>query len=71
MASLNRFCGNCNTLDDSCARVCVLNKRGDVDVKVFNMITKINEVKTLVRHWWSCDCKWNLMQKTVIQSKME
>ena len=29
---------------------CVLNKTKDINIKVFNMITRINQVKTLVKH---------------------
>ena len=31
-------------------------KQKNVNVKVFNMITRLNEVKTYVKHI-SCDCK--------------
>ena len=65
----NQGCnGSCNTLGDSNARICVGNKTEDVDLNVFNMITKIHESKILTRHI-SCKChgcmkcnsnqKWN------------
>ena len=31
-------------------------KQKDVNVKVFNMITRINEANTIIKHI-SCDCK--------------
>ena len=41
-------------------RICVLSKTKDVNVKVFNMITRINEVKTMVKHISNdCKCKFN------------
>ena len=45
--SLNKCDGNCNTFNDLSDRVCVPNKTDDVDLNVFNMITSINEAKTL------------------------
>ena len=33
------------------------NVKVKVNVKIFNMVTSINEVKTLVKHT-SCDCKY-------------
>ena len=41
----------------------VLSKTKDVNVKVFNMITKMNESKTLVKHI-SCDCKYKFNSVT-------
>ena len=32
-------------------------KKKDVNVKIFNLITKLNEIKTFVKHI-SCDCNW-------------
>ena len=36
--------------------MCILNKTKDVNFKVFNMKTRTNEAKTLVKHI-SCNCK--------------
>ena len=46
---LDRCIGSCN-------KVCVLNKTEDLNLSVFNMITGINESKTLTKHI-SCECK--------------
>ena len=54
--SLDRYTGSWNSLDDSFAKICVSNKTKDVNVKVFNIITKLNEEKTLLKHI-SCDYK--------------
>ena len=56
LANFNRCNGSCNTLDDLSIRTCVLNKTKDVNLNVFEMITRINEFKTSTKHI-SCDCK--------------
>ena len=48
--------GSGNTLNDLSNNVCVPNKTDDLDLGVFNMITVINEAKTLTKHI-SCECK--------------
>ena len=53
---LDRCVANCNTLNDFSNKVCVPNKTVDLNLSVFNMITGINESKTLTKHI-SCDCK--------------
>ena len=45
-----------NTLNDLSNRVCVPNKTEDLDLSVFNIITGINESKTLTRH---ISCEYN------------
>ena len=45
-----------NTLNDLSNKVYVLNKTEDLDLSVFNLITGINESKTLTKHI-SCECK--------------
>ena len=47
---------SCNTLNYLLAKVCVPNKTEDVNLNLFNMITEINESKTLTKHT-SCECK--------------
>ena len=41
---------------DRCTKICVPNKTENVDVKVFNMITGINETKTFTKN---VSCDWN------------
>ena len=48
--SLDRYNGSCKTIDDVLSRRCVPNKTNDVDLNVFNMITRINESKKLKKH---------------------
>ena len=56
MVNLDRFNGCFNTLNNPFKRICVPNKTEDVNLSIFNMITKINKSKTLTRHI-SCICK--------------
>ena len=53
---LDRCVGSCNALNDLSNKVCVPNKTEDLNLSVFNMITGINESKTLTKHI-SCECK--------------
>ena len=53
---LHRCVGSCNTLNDLSIKVCVPNKTEDLNLSVFNIITEINELKTLTKHI-SCKCK--------------
>ena len=46
----------CNTLNDWSNKVCIPNKTNDLNLSVFNMITGINELKTLCKHIL-CECK--------------
>ena len=55
----DRCVGSCNTLSGFSNKVCILNKTEDLNLSVFNMITGINEPKTLTKHI-SCKCKCNL-----------
>ena len=63
---LDKCVGSCNTLNDLSNKVCIPNKTEDLNINMFNMITRINESKTL-KHI-SCDskckpdgtkCNWN------------
>ena len=47
MVSIDRCNGRRNTLDDLSSRTCVLNKTEVKNLNMFNMITRINESKTL------------------------
>ena len=48
--TLDRCVGSYNTLNDLSNKVCVPNKAEDLNISVFNMITGINESKTLTKH---------------------
>ena len=57
MVSLDRCDRSCNTFDDPSDRICVSNKTENANINVFNMITKIKELKKLAEHI-SCKCKF-------------
>ena len=50
MISLDKFSGICNSVYDISTKICVSSKTKDINIKVFNMITNINESKTMVKH---------------------
>ena len=50
MISLDKCNGACNVIDNIPIKVCIPSKTKDVNVKIFNIITRIKEVKTLVKH---------------------
>ena len=57
---LDRCIGSCNTLNDLTNKVCIPNKTEDLNLSAFNMITGINESKTLTKHIsWECKCKFD------------
>ena len=60
MVSLDRCNGSFNTLHDLSRIICFPNKTEDVNLNVFNMITRINESKTITKQI-SCGfkCKFN------------
>ena len=60
MISLDKCNGSCNPVDDLSTNEYALSGTKDVTVKVFNMITEIDEVKTLVKHIsYDCKCKFD------------
>ena len=69
MISLDRCNGRCNTVDDLPAKICVPNKtKYEKNVKVFNMITRINKAKKLV-NIFHVIVNENLIVQNVIQTK--
>ena len=66
---LDRCVRTRNTLNDLPNKVCILNKTEDLNLSVFNMVTGINESKTLTKYI-SCEykCKWN---KVKVKSLVE
>ena len=56
---LNRCVESFNAFNDLSKKVCVPNKTEDLNLSGFNMITGINESKTLAKHI-SCKCKCKL-----------
>ena len=56
LVKLDRCVGSRNTLNDLSNKVCVPNKTEDLNLSVSNMMTGINESKTLTKDI-SCECK--------------
>ena len=52
---LERCAGICNNLNDLSSKVCIPNKTEDLNLSVFNLITRINESKILTEH---TSCKY-------------
>ena len=48
--TLDKYFETCSTLDDLTNKICVPNKTEDLNLRVFNMITGRNELKTLTKH---------------------
>ena len=57
--NLNKYLGSRDTLFDLSKKVCVPNKTENLNLSVFNMITGINESKTLI-NLISCECECKL-----------
>ena len=54
---LYRCVGSCNTQNNLSNKVCLTNKtKKDLNLSVLNIITGINQSKTLTKHI-SCECK--------------
>ena len=57
---LDRCMGNYNIHNDLSNKVCVTNKTEDLNGSMLNMITEINELKTLTKHIsYECKCKFD------------
>ena len=65
---LDKCVGSCNTLNDSSNKVCVPNKTEDLNIPVFNTITRKNESKILTKDI-SCECKCKFDKRNVNQIK--
>ena len=68
MAYLDRFGGSCNPLDGPSDRISVLSNTKGKNLKLLNMITTINESKSLVK-CSLCNCKCRFDGKKYISNK--
>ena len=60
MISLDIWNESCNVADDLYTNICIPSKTKDVNVKACNLVTRINEAKTLVKHIsYDFECKFN------------
>ena len=68
MVSLDRFSGSCNALDDLSGRTSVQYETEGENLNVFNLIARINEAKTLIKHVsYSRRCKFGSKNYNSIQ----
>ena len=63
MVSLDKCNGRCDAVDDISLEICVLSETKNANVKVVNMITRVNEIKILLK-CISCDCKCKFNSST-------
>ena len=57
---LDKCSGSFHASDDLATKICVSSKTKDICVKLFNVITRINEAKTLIKHVsFEFKCKFN------------
>ena len=66
IVSVNKYGGSFNTIGDPYTRVCVPNKVKNMNAKVFNLMSGVNETRFLVQH--KCECRLN---KSVCDSKQK
>ena len=54
----NKCSGNCNNINDPSAKICVPDVVQDLNVKVFNLMSRTNETKTTKWHeTCKCECR--------------
>ena len=59
VVKLDRCDGSRNTLNDLSRKLCVPNKTEDLNLSIFNMITGLNELKTLIKYIYECKCRFD------------
>ena len=57
---VNKCSGSCNTLDDPMAKICVPKIIKNINIKVYNLLMRLNETRNVLWHE-SCNIKqiWN------------
>ena len=66
---LDRCVGKCNNLYDLSNKAGVPNKTEDLNLGMFNMVTEINQLKTLTKHI-SCECKYRFDERKCYGGRM-
>ena len=56
---INKFKGSCSTINDTYAKLCVPDTIKNINVKVFNLISRTNETRHIEWHK-TCKCKCRL-----------
>ena len=55
---VNKCGGDCNTINDPMAKLCVPDIVKDMNIKVFNVLSRINETRKIVWHeTFKCICR--------------
>ena len=54
-AKINRSSGNCNSINDPYAKICVPDVVKNLNVKVFNLMSRSNESRSIKSHE-TCKC---------------
>ena len=66
---VNKCSGNCNNINDPMAKLCVPDIIKDMNIKVFNMLARINETRKITWHeTCKCICRFT---KAVCNDKQE
>ena len=55
----SKFSGSCNNINDLCAKMCVPDVGKNLNVKVFNLMSRTNETRHIKWHE-TCKCKCRL-----------
>ena len=57
---INRYSGNCNSINDPYAKICVPDIVKNLNVKVFNIMSRTNETRSIKSHeTCKCICRLN------------
>ena len=56
---INKCKGSCNTINDPYAKLCIPDTIKNINVKVFNLMSRINEIRHIEWHK-TCECKCRL-----------
>ena len=55
----SKYSGNCNNINDPYAKICVPDVLKDLNIKVFNLISRTNETR-YIQCYETCKCIWRL-----------
>ena len=57
---VNKCSGSCDTLDSPMTKLCVPNIIKRINMKVYNFLMRLNEIRNVLRHEsWKCICRLN------------
>ena len=67
---INKCSGNCNNINYLYAKICIPDLVKNINLKVFNLISKTNEIPYMKIHG-TCKCKCREMQVFVIKKTLK